>query len=273
MQQLAHADEAGRGGAQHRHDEVVVQPAVKYAAELVFGQLFIAEVLLHERFVGFDDPLDELRAQAHGFFAEVFRHLGLLGPLANVRAHVQQVHDALERGVGANRELQGPDPRAPPLAESVQGFREIRVLAVHAVHHNQPRESGLVGGGPRPRRPELGTVDGIDDDDGEVRRPRPAGDLTGELGITRRVQDVDLAALPLHRYDREAEAEAPLPLILVVIAQRVLLLHGAKAGDCASLERCSFGQRGLPDAPVAQEDDVADIARAVDIHRRHPPIE
>ena len=147
---------------------------------------------------------------------------------------------------------------------------EVGVFAVHAVDHNHPRQAYALGDLPGAVCAHLRPRDCIDDHEGHVRRLRPADHFGNEVRVAWRIDEVDLSIFPLHRDEREVEAELSLMFVLVVVAQGVLIFDCAEAADAAADEHGRFSERGLPDAAVTHEDDVADIFGCVDLHGHHP---
>src|SRR5439155_17749482 len=65
----------------------------------------------------------------------------------------------------------------------------------------------------------------------------------------------------------QGDADAPPDLLRVVVGDRVAVLDASHAGDGAGGEEQTLRQRRLPGAAMADQDDVADGLRLVDVHR------
>jgi hypothetical protein len=125
-------------------------------------------------------------------------------------------------------------------------------------------------------RLDLQALDARHDEHREVGHPHGGAQLADEVCVAGRIQHVDLVAAPLDRREGGGDRDLTLDLLLVEVA------HGVALGDLAEprrrtrLEEDRFGHRGLSRAPVADEDDVADVLRRIGLHATGPlsfPIE
>ena len=80
-----------------------------------------------------------------------------------------------------------------------------------------------------------------------------------EARVTRRVDQVDLAPLPLERGQRGRDRHLPLLLVLVGVRDRGPVGHGAQPVGHAGLEQQRLVQRGLARPPMPDEGDVPDL--------------
>ena len=122
----------------------------------------------------------------------------------------EQVGDAPEVGFRPDGQLEGRDAGAEPVAQLVEGALEVGPLAVELVDEDHP---GHVELGRRPphrlglhlarRRPRDTT------NTARSATRSAACDVADEVGVARRVDEVDLVALPLERGHRQGEREAP----------------------------------------------------------------
>ena len=82
-----------------------------------------------------------------------------------------------------------------------------------------------------------------------------------EAGVAGRVDQVDLASLPLEEGERGGQRHLALLLVLVPVGDRAAGLDGAEAVDLAGLEEHRLDQRGLARPAMADDGDVADLPR------------
>ena len=88
-----------------------------------------------------------------------------------------------------------------------------------------------------------------------------------EAGVARRVDDVDLAVVPLEALERPRQRHLPFVLVVVPVGDRRALLHRAEAVRLAGLEEHRLDERRLSHAAVADDGDVADLPGLRDWHR------
>src|SRR5262249_11527362 len=80
-----------------------------------------------------------------------------------------------------------------------------------------------------------------------------------EARVARRVDEVDLAVLPLEVTQRARQGHGPLLLVLVPVRARGALVDAADPSRLPGLEEQRLDERRLPDAAVAGDGDVADL--------------
>ncbi|MBA7659692.1 hypothetical protein ES703_67683 [subsurface metagenome] len=170
-------------------------------AELLFGELVILKEFFQEGIVGLGHQLDEFLVKRGDPFSPLPRQ-GLVGILAQavglvgeqlLTEHVGQLVKArpLVDGYG-NREDLGAEP-FPGHAE--HGVK-ISVLLVQHVDHNEMGQAVVGGGIPYLLGAHLYVGNGVDHHHGEVGHPQGALHLAVKVGISGRVQDVELLARP-----------------------------------------------------------------------------
>ena len=116
VEQGLHALVLERRAAEHRDDLAAHGRDADRRAQVVFGDLLFADVLLEHVLVELADDVDELVAPVLGFGLEVGRDVDGLVALAHPvvpdeRLHLEQVDDATELALGADRQLGERDGR------------------------------------------------------------------------------------------------------------------------------------------------------------------
>ena len=108
-----------------------------------------------------------------------------------------QVDDALELVLGADRELNRDRVGAEPLADRPHRHVEVGADPVHLVDEGDPRDRVLVGLAPDGLRLGLDPGDRVEDGDRAVEDAQRALDLDREVDVARGVDDVDPVTVPL----------------------------------------------------------------------------
>jgi hypothetical protein len=89
--------------------------------------------------------------------------------------------------------------------------------------------------------PDLDPGRGVHQDDRAVRHPQRRLDVAHEVGVTRRVEDVDLGLPPLERQDAGADGDVALDLVRVEVGHRVALFDLSEAGGRLRVEEHRLG--------------------------------
>ena len=164
--------------------------------------LLVLEELLHEIVVVLGGGLDELVAVHLG----VVLHVG--GNLADGRVdalvvlveedgvHLDEVDDADERVLGADRELERHGARVEAVLHHADDVVEVRTRAVHLVDVGDARDAVGVGLAPDRLGLRLDATDRAEDRDGAVENAQRALDLDREVDVAGRVDDLDAMVLP-----------------------------------------------------------------------------
>ena len=260
-----------RGRRAHDRGHLAREDSFAQAAlDLLLIERARVEVLLEQRVVALGGGFDELAAVLLDELLHVVRNR-CLGALAVGRRHeclqVEQVDDASEILLGADREVKRERPRRQVLAHSAHGAVEVGMLLVELVYHHHPRLARSVAELPG----DLGA-------DGQVRvrtyhhhrpfrRAEAAEGLTGEIEKAWSVEDVDLEPAVLRESHSEVDRDlAPLFFGLEVHGRR-LLIGRAKARYGAGAEQHRLGQGRFAIVRVAQQDHVPDLfGRVIGCH-------
>ena len=218
VEQAVRAQAARRHAAGDGEDVAGVGALLERVDDLVVRDVLALEVALHQR-------LGVLRDLVHQLLAVLLRLLGEgvrdrdLGAVAVgvvlVGLHVDEVDDAVEVVLGADRDLRGDDVRPEGLLQRVEGTEEVRPLAVEHVHVDQPGYVQLLGAFPQPSRGDLDAQDAVDHEDGRLTYAQRAERVGDEAGLAGGVDQVDLRVAPLERCERRGDRHAAGLLVLV----------------------------------------------------------
>ena len=145
------------------------------------------EVALEQRVVGDDDPLHQVVVH---LVLELLHVVGdRLGvgdaALVEVRGVGEEVGDAAEVGLGADRQLQRCDARAQPVAQLVEGALEAGPLAVELVDEDHPGHAELGGLTPHRLGLHLHAVHRAHHEHREVDDAEGGADVAEEVGVAR----------------------------------------------------------------------------------------
>ena len=153
--------------------------------------------------------------------------------------------------VGAEFEEQAED-----LVEHLQrpGIRSVDFID----HHHGP-QSALERFGEHKPRLRHGALGSVDEHQRAVGHPEHPFHLATEVGVARRVHDVDLRALPLDRDVFREDRDTPLLFQIVGVEHPLRELAGAVL---TALLQQAIDQRGLAVVDVGDDRDVAEIVAA-----------
>ena len=125
------------------------------------------------------------------------------------------------------------------------------------------KEGELLRALPQPLRGDLDAHDGVDDEDGGLADAQRAEGVGHEARLARRVEEVDLAVLPLEGAQRCRDGHLPRLLVGLGVGRRGAVLDGAEPVEGAGLEQERLVQRRLPAPAVAHQSDIADAVRTM----------
>ena len=240
--------------------------------ELVAGDLLVGEVALHDRLVRLDDGLHELHPVLLRLGGDVVRDGGGLGLAVaariEVRAHVEEVDDALELVLVPDRDLHGDAALGELRAKLLERGEEVRALAVEHGHEEDAAEAECLGALPEARRLHLDAVDAVDRHERSLDHAERGERVGLEARVAGRVDEVDLPLVPLEVAERGRQRHLAAVLVVVPVGDRGRRFDGPEAVGGTRLEEHRLDQRGLPGAPVSDHGDVPDLARLEGRHGR-----
>ena len=206
-------EEAGRaevlrGDAAGDREELAGDDRVlERGGQLVARDLALLEVALHQRLVGLDDGVDELLAVLGGLRGDARRGCPPASPRARRRGRGtracgrgRRCPSARARGrSGSGRRRSG---RRADAAELLERGEEVGALAVEHRHEDDAAEAERVRTLPEARRLHLDAVDAVDGEERALDDAERRERVRLEARVAGRVDEVDLAVLPLRVADR-----------------------------------------------------------------------
>ena len=136
----------------------------------------------------------------------------------------------------ADRELDRDAAVGELLLQRGERAVEVGALAVEHVHEDDARELELLGARPHAGGVHLDAHHAGDDDERALDDAQARDRVGLEARVAGRVDQVDLASLPLEVRERRGERHLPLVLVLVPVGDGRARLDGAEAVDRTGLE-------------------------------------
>ena len=201
VQQLLHALVLV-GRAAHDRDELDLRRGLANGrSDLFGGHLLTLKIQLHDLVVEIGDRLNQLRAVLFSLVAHILgdlldAHILAKIVVVDVRLHLEQVDDAAEVRLGADRQLDRNSVAAQALVHHVDNVVEVRAHDVHLVDVDHAGNIVVVSLSPDRLGLRLHAALGTKDRHAAVEHAQAALDLNGEVDVARGVDDVDAVTLP-----------------------------------------------------------------------------
>ncbi|APA94092.1 hypothetical protein NS506_00001 [Nocardia seriolae] len=263
-----HALVLERGTAQHRVELGVDGHLANRALDLLDRELLAAEELLQQRLIGLGDGLQQLLAVLLGALLEVGRDLDDLVLLAelglalpDLGVHLDQVDDALELVLGADRQLDDQRLRAQAVDDGLDGEVEVGAQLVHLVDEADARDVVLVGLAPDLLGLGLDAFLAIEHRDGAVEDAQRTLDLDREVHVAGGVDDVDLVVFPETGRRGRRDGDAAFLLLRHPVHGGGAVVHLTDLVGDTGVEEDAFGSRRLTGIDVGHDADVADLVQ------------
>ena len=199
IEQERDADELRGGCAQYGDQRPRLDAGVETTRHLVLRQRSGLQVFLDQRVLRLRGGFRQLLPGGLRGGRQLGRNLGgdKLAVSDGVGLHLQEIHDAAETCLGADRDLDGRDGVAKPRPQRLQRPIEAGVLTIEAVHNNQPADPAALRQRPGHFGLYLDAGHWIHDHDGALCRAQGRDHLADKIWIAGRVDQVDLVIPPL----------------------------------------------------------------------------
>ncbi len=204
-------------------------------------ELLALEVAAHELLVGLDHRVEELLPM---LLHEVGHRVGdRLRPALtaaggiHVRAHVEKVDDPGQLVLAADRKLDRDATVGELRPNRLEHAEEVGALAVEHVDEEDARKLLLLGALPDSRGVDLDPHHAAEHDDDSLDDTQRRECVGLEAGVAGRVDEVDLAVLPLEVAQRPRQRHAAPLLVLVPVRDRRPLLDAAEPVRLPRLEQ------------------------------------
>ena len=266
--------------AQHGELQLVEQLVGERALELGRRRHVAGQVALELLVVARHDLLDQLVVQAVLLLGDVLGDR--LGAVAAVRLVLealvgQHVGDAVQALLLAERQLERHEPGPEALLQLGEDAVEVGARLVLLVDEDHARDAGGDAAGPRRLGADLDAVDRAHDEHGEIGDRQRGVEIAGEVGVARRVEEVDLVrlavgGLPLERRHGERQRHRALQLLGLGVADRRAVLDPPRPRQHAGAQQQRLGERRLAGPAVADDGDVADLVGGRAVQIRTPQV-
>ena len=270
VQQRLHALVTVSGTAVNRVNLRVDGQLTDAGFELVNGQLLATEVLLHELFVGLSNGLNQLLAVLCSLVLEVLRDLlvGRLSTGLDLAApgdslHVQQVNDAVEVILSADRQLHNQRLSAQTVNNGGDGVVEVCAQLVHLVDEADTRDVVLSSLTPHLLGLRLNAFLTVEDGDGTIENTEGTLNLNGEVNVTRGVDDVDLVVVPEAGHGSGGNGDAAFLLLCHPVSGGRTVVGLAHLTVDTGVEENTLGGRRLTSIDVGHDADVTDLVQVL----------
>ena len=175
------------------------------------------------------------------------------------RLHVDQVDDAQEVALGADRQLDRHGVRAEAVDHRLHAAVEVRADAVHLVDVGDARDLVLVGLAPDGLGLRLYAGDGVEQGDRTVEHAQRALHLDREVDVAGRIDDVDPMIGPLTRGGGRRDRDAALLLLLHPVHRGGALVDLAHLVGLSGVVQDALGRRRLARIDVGHDPDVSGL--------------
>jgi hypothetical protein len=252
------------GAEQHRRDLVGERAGAHRALDhLRRDRGLVLDVRREHLIVEVRDRVDQLVVVLLRLLGELGRdldHVELLPEVVPVedRLHLDEVDDAREVVLRADRYVQRHRVRAEAVAHRLHGCEEVRAGAVHLVDEGDARHLVLVRLPPDRLGLRLHACDGVEDGDRAVEDAQAALDLDRKVHVPGRIDDVDPIVPPERRRGGRRDGDAPLLLLGHPVHCRGALVHLAHLVGAAGVVEDPLGRRRLARVDVGHDPDVPD---------------
>ena len=200
---------------------------------------------------------DLLMGRRHG--AEV--GLGVLLP----EKDIDNARPAVGRQV--DRQALGPEGRL----DLVEYRRRVRTLCIDLGDHDHPAQPPFAGGIHHPLRHHLDARRGVHDHRRGLHGREYRQRASLEVGMTRRVEQIDMHAAMVEVTERRGQGVLQLLLVRVGVGNRRAGVHGTLVRDLSGRVQQRFGELGLTRAAVSDQRDIANFFGGVGHVPRYLP--
>ena len=226
-------------------------------------RLFAFEVGFHDRFVLFDDGLEQLFAVLGGLVLQVVRDVddivvgahGFVVPDHGV--HLDEVDHALQLAFVADLQLTDQRRRAEAVLDGLRGAQEVRAQTVELVHEANARHAVAVGLAPYGLGLWLYAGNAFEHGNRAVEDLQRTLNLNGEVHVARSINDVDTVVAPECGGRSGGDGDATLLLLLHPVHGGGTIVHFTDLVGLTSVVQDALGGSGLTGVDVGHDAHVA----------------
>src|SRR5262249_29877454 len=143
------------------------------------------------------------------------------------------------------------------LADGIDGVFEVGAHLVDLVDEADAGDAVLVGLAPHGLRLRLYAMHSVEHGDGAVEDAQRTLDLSGEVNVTRSIDDVDADVFPRTCGGSRGDGDAALLLLLHPVHGGGAFMDLTDAVQATGIKEDAFGRSGLAGIDVSHDADVA----------------
>ncbi len=269
VQHLLHALVLEGRAAERREERQIARALADAALQGGDVGLVALEVGLEDVVVLLDGALDELRAVLLDVLLHVLGDvldlvvLGQAGVVPDVRLALEQIDDADELGLGADRQHHDQRLGAEDGLDLVDDAVEVRAETVELVDVDDPRDVRVVRVAPVGLGLGLDAARAAEHTDAAVEHLQRPVDLDGEVDVAGGVDDVELVVLPEAGRGGRLDRDPALLLLVHEVGRRGAVVHLTELVDLARELEDALGRRRLAGVDVRENTDVSVLAEVL----------
>src|SRR5690606_25099973 len=259
-----------RGTAQHWLNFAGNGTCTQTQVDVLFGEITVFQVLVHQVFAGFSSRLDHFFAPFFGRSLQLGRNVGVFklhavaGLIPDDCFHLDQVNHALELFFSADRDNDRHGVGFQTQLELVVNLEEVSASTVHLVDEGQTRHAILVGLTPYGFRLRLNTTHRAVNHASAVQHAHGTLNFNSEVNVAGGINDVDTVFWVIARHTTPESSGSSRgngdPALL-------LLLHPVHGGRTfvgfaqlvvhTGVEQDALGSGRFPGVDVSRDTDIA----------------
>lgn len=218
--------------------------------------------------------LDELLPSCLNLRLDVrrdFAHLRLIVVRHDAHAKGQEIDDALERRLLADRDLHGNDARAESDAQLLDDAVKVRVFAIHLIDEERTRQQGLLRILPNALCLHLDACRRGNDDECAVCCGERSLHVADKVRIARRIKEIDLVILPFAGDELRADRHAAAQFFRLMVNRARLVFDAAETLCSTCIKKASVEQARLARLAMSNDGDVSQICAWIRFHEPSLP--
>jgi hypothetical protein len=198
-----------------------------------------------------------------GLLLQIFRDFDVIELCAqrlvapDARGHTDQIDDALELILTADRKLYCDRAALEPVDDGIHGAIEIGAHAVHFIDEANARNPVFIRLAPHGFRLRLNTGYRVEYRHGSVQYAQAALDFGREIHVTRGIDDVDGAILPFAGGGGGCDGDAALLFLLHPVHDGRAFMHFADLVRLAGVIENALRGCGFAGINVRHDADIA----------------
>ena len=219
----------------------------------------------HDLFVKICHLLDKFRTRQFRFVLQLCGNfanreiLAFARVIIDNRLHLQQIYDAGERILLADRELDGASRSFKLIAQFSDHALEIGAHSIHLVDERDARHIVAVGLPPYGLGLRLHAADGAEHAHGSIENAKRTLDLHRKIDVSGGIDNIDRTALPLTSNRRGLDGNAALALLDHKVGRSVAIMDIAMFMDLSRIKKNPLGGGCFASIDMGNNADISHI--------------